>query len=179
MDSYDFCDTQRRDYAGDKSEYLLVERLTAKQMTVAVCESCTGGLISKRITNVPGASRVFGYGLCTYANEAKIKLLGVKRETLEKYGAVSENTALEMAEGMIALSGADLAVSTTGIAGPGGGSEEKPVGLVYIGICAKDGFRKVKRMQFGALSDPSRENIRHAASCEALLLALEYLEQIR
>lgn len=163
-------------YKNNRNEYILVEKLFEKKMTVASCESCTGGLISKRITNVPGASAVFGYGVCTYANEAKMKLLGVKPETLENYGAVSKQTALEMAAGMLALSDADVAVSTTGIAGPGGGTKEKPVGLVYTAVCAKDGFCECKELLLGNIDNPDRENIRHAASCEALGLVIKYLE---
>ena len=163
-------------YKSNRNEYVLVEKLIEKKMTVATCESCTGGLISKRITNVPGASEVFGYGVCTYANEAKMKLLGVDPDTLSKYGAVSEQTAVEMARGLLALSGADVAVSTTGIAGPGGGTKEKPVGLVYTAVYAESGFFKCKKLLLGNIENPDRENIRHAASCEALGLVINYLE---
>lgn len=129
----------------DSIESVLVEKLTEKGKTVSFAESCTGGLISKRITDVPGASKVYGFGFCTYANEAKMKILGVKAETLEKYGAVSSQTACEMAEGARLVSGSDIAISVTGIAGPTGGSAEKPVGLVYMGIStAKETkFRKL------------------------------------
>ena len=163
-------------YKDNKNEYILVNMLLEKNMTVATCESCTGGLISKRITNVSGASSVFGYGVCTYANEAKMRLLSVNAETLKKHGAVSEQTAIEMAKGMLSLSGADVAVSTTGIAGPTGGSKEKPVGLVYTAVCAKDGFCECKKLLLGNIEDPNRDNIRHAASCEALALVIKYLE---
>ena len=163
-------------YKNNRNEYILVEKLLEKKMTVATCESCTGGLVSKRITNVSGASEVFGYGVCTYANEAKMKLLSVNEKTLEKYGAVSEQTAIEMARGMLALSGADIAVSTTGIAGPGGGTKEKPVGLVYTAVCAKDGYCECKKLLLGNIENADRENIRHAASCEALGLVIKYLE---
>ena len=163
-------------YSDNKNEYILVEKLIEKNMTVATCESCTGGLISKRITNVSGASSVFGYGVCTYANEAKMKLLSVNAQTLEMYGAVSEQTAIEMAKGMLCLSGADVAVSTTGIAGPTGGTDEKPVGLVYTAVCAKDGYCECKKLLLGNIENPDRDNIRHAASCEALALVIKYLE---
>ncbi len=165
-------------YSDNRNEFLLVEKLIKKNMTVASCESCTGGLLSKRITNVSGASSVFGYGVCTYANEAKIKLLGVSPETLKEHGAVSEQTAIEMAKGMLALSRADVAVSTTGIAGPTGGTEEKPVGLVYTAVCAKDGYCVCKKLLLGNIENPDRENIRYAASCEALGLVIEYLEKL-
>ena len=166
-------------YSDNKNEYILVEKLIEKKLTVATCESCTGGLISKRITNVSGASSVFGYGVCTYANDAKIKLLNVSEETLQKHGAVSEQTAIEMAKGMLSLSGADIALSTTGIAGPTGGSNEKPVGLVYTAVCAKDGYCVCKKLLLGNIKNPDRENIRHDASSEALGLVIEYLENVK
>ncbi|MBE6623804.1 MAG: nicotinamide-nucleotide amidohydrolase family protein [Ruminococcaceae bacterium] len=166
------------EYKKDKTEYELVHLLLEKKMTVATCESCTGGLISKRITNVPGASSVFGYGVCTYANEAKIKLLSVREQTLIKHGAVSEQTALEMAKGMISLSNADIAISTTGIAGPGGGSLEKPVGLVYTAYYTKDGKCGCKKLLLGDIDDPCRENIRYAASDEAMKFAIEYIRRL-
>lgn len=124
--------------AGNRAE-LLVGLLTEKKLTVATAESCTGGMIAQEITSVPGASNVFGYGTVVYANEAKTKLLGVKSETLGRFGAVSRETAEEMAFGLLALSNADIAVSVTGIAGPGGGTPEKPVGTVWIGIATKNG----------------------------------------
>ena len=166
------------DYINDRCEYELVSLLREKNITVATCESCTGGLISKRITNVPGASEVFGYGVCTYANEAKIKLLSVCEDTLNNYGAVSEQTAIEMAKGMVMLSGADIAISTTGIAGPGGGSPEKPVGLVYTAYYTKDGKCGCKKLLLGDIDDPNRENIRFAASCEAMNFAIEYIRRL-
>lgn len=159
-----------------ETEYRLVELLCKHKMTISTCESCTGGLISKRITDVSGSSQVFGYGVCTYANEAKIKLLNVSPETLEKHGAVSEQTALEMAHGALGLSGADIAISTTGIAGPGGGTTTKPVGLVYTAIYTSDGFWKCKKLMLGRLDAPTRDNIRYAAASEAMSLAIDYLE---
>lgn len=161
----------------DQKEYRLVQLLNERGMTIATCESCTGGLVSQRITNVPGSSNVFGYGVCTYANEAKQKLLGVHAETLQTCGAVSKETALQMASGMLALSGADMAVSTTGIAGPGGGTPAKPVGLVYTAIVCRDGFQQCKKLMLGEEKNACRDSIRHAASSEALQLAIDYLEQ--
>ena len=152
---------------------MLVKLLLEKKLTIATCESCTGGLISKRITNVSGSSEVFGYGVCTYANEAKMKLLSVSPETLDSFGAVSEQTALEMAKGMLKLSSADIAISTTGIAGPTGGTAEKPVGLVYTAFCTKNGYSGCKKLLLGNIKDADRENIRYAASCEAMRLAIE------
>ena len=113
----------------------VVAKLREKGVKLATAESCTGGLLSERITAVSGASEVFDFGVCTYANEMKHKVLGVSNETLSVLGAVSAETAMQMAEGARNVSGADLAVSTTGIAGPTGGTPEKPVGLVYLG-CA-------------------------------------------
>lgn len=152
-------------------EEALVSKLIENKLTIATCESCTGGLISKRITDVSGASGVFGFGLCTYANEAKIKLLGVKEETLEKYGAVSEKTASEMALGLLNLSGADIAISTTGIAGPSGGSKEKPVGLVYVGCATKEGVSVTKLLL--CRGSKQRSYIRSLAASNALKIALD------
>ena len=112
----------------------LVRKLIRNNLSVATAESCTGGLIAGSITSVPGSSACFSYGLVTYSNEAKQKLLGVPRQILEQYGAVSSETAFKMAEGLKELTGAGIAVSVTGIAGPDGGSKDKPVGLVYIGL---------------------------------------------
>ena len=115
----------------------LVEILTKKQYKITTAESCTGGLVAATIVNVSGASEVFQAGFVTYANEAKEKELGVKSETLQTYGAVSEKTAKEMAIGCAAHAKAQVGISTTGIAGPGGGTAEKPVGLVYIGCAVR------------------------------------------
>lgn len=158
------------------TENILVELLKESKKTIATCESCTGGLISKLITNVSGASTVFGYGVCTYANEAKIKLLGVREETLSSHGAVSEQTATEMAKGMLKLSGADIAISTTGIAGPTGGSPQKPVGLVYAALAADNGrYAKCVKMLLATPCD-DRESIRSKAADGAMSLAIEYLK---
>ncbi|MBQ9691740.1 MAG: competence/damage-inducible protein A [Clostridia bacterium] len=145
----------------------VVKAYREKGKTLAVAESCTGGLIAKRITDVSGSSEMFGYGAVTYANEAKNKLLGVRWETLEAYGAVSEQTAMEMAAGVRALSGADVGIATTGIAGPGGGTATKPVGLVYMGVASEKGVRALK---FNFNGD--RDRVRILASGNALSLAL-------
>jgi nicotinamide-nucleotide amidase len=118
----------------DRLEELVVQRLTAAGRTIAVAESCTGGLLCHRLTNVSGASAVFRNGCVTYSNESKIRLLGVRAATIEQHGAVSEAVAREMAGGVRERSATDFGVSTTGIAGPTGGTPEKPVGLVYIGL---------------------------------------------
>ena len=131
--------------------------LREKGLTVACAESCTGGLISKRITDISGCSDVFIGSCITYANEAKVKLLGVKEETLKKWGAVSEETAREMARGIRNALGTDIGVSVTGIAGPGGGTPEKPVGTVFLGISTKKG-EQVRQLSLSSMR--SRDYIR-------------------
>ena len=153
-------------------ESVVVEKLKEKHMTVAFAESCTGGLISKRITDVPGASEVFGFGFCTYANEAKMKILGVKEETLAAHGAVSEETASEMAQGALKVSGADIAVAVTGIAGPGGGTPEKPVGLVYMGVATKDGVT-VKKLLLAQHKGHDRDFVRTLTANNAFKAILD------
>ena len=110
----------------------IVSRLTASGATLATAESCTGGWIAKAITDVPGSSAVLGYGIVSYSNAAKESLLGVRAETLAEHGAVSEAVVREMAEGALALSGANYSIAVSGIAGPDGGTAEKPVGTVWI-----------------------------------------------
>lgn len=121
----------------DNLQTAAVRALKDAGLTAAAAESCTGGYIAKRLTDVPGSSEVFGCGAVTYANGAKERLLGVQGSTLARYGAVSPQTAREMADGVRRLSGADIGVSTTGVAGPDGGTDEKPVGLVYVGISSE------------------------------------------
>ncbi|MDP4118999.1 MAG: CinA family protein [Bacillota bacterium] len=133
----------------------LTEALKAKKMTVSTAESCTGGLIAAAITDISGSSEVFHRGYVTYANSAKHELLGVKEETLENYGAVSLQTAYEMAAGVRKAANSDVGISVTGIAGPSGGTEEKPVGLVYAGIATEAGI-KLLEMHFNG----SRDNVR-------------------
>jgi nicotinamide-nucleotide amidase len=119
--------------------------LRARGWTVCAAESCTGGLIMHRLTNVAGSSAYVLGGVVSYSNEAKQKLIGVKEATLKAYGAVSEQTATEMVLGVRALFDADIAVSVTGIAGPGGGTPDKPVGLTYIGLVWRDQPPQVRR----------------------------------
>ena len=119
-------------------EEAVIEKLKEKHMKVATAESCTGGLIAKRITDVPGASEIFDCGIISYANEIKHRVLGVSEDDLNKYGAVSEPVARQMARGALKVSGADIAVSVTGIAGPDSDSTKKPIGLVYIGLADRD-----------------------------------------
>lgn len=129
----------------DRLETVVARLLKERGLTLAMAESCTGGLISNLLTDVPGISENLLETCVTYSNQAKINRLGVKHETLEAYGAVSPQTAQEMAEGILRTSGADIGLAVTGIAGPGGGTPEKPVGLVYIAI-AMDGNVEVKRI---------------------------------
>lgn len=150
----------------------LVKILGQKNLKIATAESCTGGLLSQLITDVPGASEVFGFGFCTYANEAKMQLLGVSDKTLNEFGAVSENTACEMARGVKKVSGADIAISITGIAGPDGGTNEKPVGLVYLGVALKDKVY-AKKLLLARHNSPSRSYIRTLAVKNALKVAID------
>lgn len=142
---------------------VVVRLLKEKGKTLATAESCTGGMIGEQLTSVAGASEVYGFGFVTYANEAKERLLGVKHETLAAHGAVSPETACEMAAGARKVSGADIAVAVTGIAGPGGGTKEKPVGLVYVGISTAAGTRAEKLQLSG-----SRQRIRIRTCLSAL-----------
>lgn len=154
-------------------EEAVVELLRDKEMTLTTAESCTGGLLSGRILNVSGASSVYEEGYITYSNKAKERLLGVSCETLEKYGAVSRETALEMARGAAAAAGAPAALSVTGIAGPGGGTKEKPVGLVYIG-CFVRGRERAEGFLFSANRAKNRES---AVASALALLREELLEE--
>ena len=153
---------------------LLVDKLIEKDKTVATAESCTGGLISKRLTEVSGVSKVFNCGVCSYSNEIKNKVLGVSKEALDTVGAVSEEVACQMAEGVCKIADADYAVSTTGIAGPTGGTIEKPVGLVYIAVKTPEKTIVIKAfLTEGGVSN--RENIRKNASDLALFTVLSEL----
>ncbi|GAA0087173.1 competence/damage-inducible protein A [Clostridium sp. CTA-7] len=144
-------------------EAVVAEILCNKNLSIATVESCTGGLVASSLISYPGISEVFKEGAITYSNEAKMKRLGVKKETLDKYGAVSEETAKEMVIGIAREAKTDIAISTTGIAGPGGGTNEKPVGLVYIGVFVK-GNVVVKKFNFTG----DRERIRRKATMNAL-----------
>lgn len=147
----------------ESMESAVCRLLIDKGMKMATAESCTGGLVAQKITSVSGASQCFDCGVVTYSNEQKENLLGVKRETLEKFGAVSEETALEMCKGIMMRAGADFGIGITGIAGPSGGTEEKPVGLVYIGICGKNVHRAFK---FNFAGD--RDVVRQRSAIQAL-----------
>lgn len=141
----------------------VAKMLVDKNMTIGVSESCTGGLLSSKLIEYPGVSKVFLEGAVTYSNEAKMRTLNVKKETLEKYGAVSHETSKEMAEGIAKRTGARIGISTTGIAGPGGGTEEKPVGLVYFGIYVDGKVETYKHIFTG-----NRNEVRNRASMTAL-----------
>lgn len=154
---------------------MVVDALTKKKLRIATAESCTGGMISAAITSVSGASGVFDCGVCSYANFIKSKLVGVKEETLATYGAVSDKTAMEMARGVRILSGADVGISTTGIAGPLGGTPYKPVGLVYIGVSTEMGLKAEKMLL--AEGDNDRQRIRELATAAALYFALKAIDE--
>jgi PncC family amidohydrolase len=145
--------------------------LQKRGLKLAVAESCTGGLIGHRITNVPGSSDYFNGGVIAYAYEAKVKLLGVSWDTLKSYGAVSQETVLEMASGARRNLEADIAVSVSGIAGPGGGLPGKPVGTTWIGLAAPQG-QWARIFYF----EGDREQNKAAASEAALKLLLDYLQ---
>jgi nicotinamide-nucleotide amidase len=150
---------------------ITVGRLLLKHhLTLATAESCTGGLIGHRLTNVPGSSDYFLGGIIAYANEVKERVLSVSQQTLETRGAVSAETAIEMARGARRILDTDVAVSATGIAGPGGGTLDKPVGLVYIALAAPD-FERVERFVW----NQDREGNKWESSEAALRLVLEYL----
>ena len=146
---------------------VVVDTFAQKGLTIATAESCTGGLVSQSITQVSGASQVFGFGFCTYANQAKHKLLGVSQQLLDTVGAVSSQVASQMASGAARVSGADVAVALTGIAGPTGGTEDKPVGLVYVAACKGEDVYVAKLL----LGSRDRQTIRTCATNRALDMA--------
>lgn len=148
----------------DTLESVVIRLLIESNKTIATAESCTGGLIAERITSIPGASNAFIEGIITYSNQSKIDRLGVLRETLKKHGAVSPETAKEMVEGIFRTTDADIGVAVTGIAGPGGGTKDKPVGLVYIGIGEKGGDIRVSAHNLLG----ERKRIQQAAASIAL-----------
>lgn len=152
-------------------EEAVVALLKEKGMKLATAESCTGGLIGKRITNISGASSVFDCGIISYSNEIKHKILGVSEDDLKKYGAVSEQVAKQMAQGVLKLSGADIAVSVTGIAGPNSDGTDKPVGLSYIGLAHKNGV-EVKKLMTGR---NDRDYNRYVNASNALNMVRMYL----
>lgn len=160
----------------DKIAKNVVQLLQNANSVLATAESCTGGLISGAITSVSGSSDVFGFGVCSYANEAKMKLLGVRAETLEAHGAVSEETAMEMAAGVRKLSGSDFGIATTGIAGPTGGTPEKPVGTVWIGFSSEKKTFAL-RYVFDGKMFPEETDTRQAIRLEAVYTALSIVKK--
>ncbi|MBQ9162389.1 MAG: competence/damage-inducible protein A [Clostridia bacterium] len=154
----------------DTPEAALFELMRTRGLTLATAESCTGGMLGERMTVMAGVSAVYLGGVVTYTNEQKINLLGVKRDTIDKHTEVSEQCAAEMAEGACRLLGADVAISTTGYAGPGGGTEENPVGTVYVSVATERGTR-TERLSYSGRK--SRDYIRTAAASRAFLLAVK------
>jgi nicotinamide-nucleotide amidase len=152
----------------------LVNLCITRKLTIATAESCTGGLVAGALTEVPGSSAVLDRGFVTYSNDAKQQMLGVPTETLRDYGAVSRQTAEAMAQGALAKAKTDLAVSITGIAGPGGGSADKPVGLVHFAAVARDGTTMHAGKRFG---DIGRAQVRHKSVLQALAMLKELAEQ--
>ena len=151
-------------------EEVVGELLINRNITLSLAESCTGGLVSSKLTNIPGISQVFNRAIVSYSNQSKIENLGVKPETLDTYGAVSRETAIEMAKGVKELSKTDLGLSITGVAGPGGGTEEKPVGLVYVALATNEGVECKELNLWG-----KRERIRNITSLHAFDIIRQYL----
>ena len=151
-------------------ELVLGEELKKKNLSISVAESCTGGLLGSRITDVPGSSAYFMGGMIVYSNEAKIKQLQVAKDTIRKYGAVSEETAREMAKNIRELFQTDLGIAITGIAGPDGGSARKPVGLVYIGLAYKEDLKVYELKLKG-----NRENNKWLSTEYALYFTYKYI----
>lgn len=149
----------------------IAETLKARGEVFCTAESCTGGQIAKTVTDLAGVSSVFFGGVVSYANEIKEKLLGVRRETLEKFGAVSEQTAAEMAAGAVSALDVDFSVAVTGIAGPDGGSEEKPVGLVYIACADKKGNVTAAKNLFSG----DRKSVRDKTTETALQMLADFV----
>jgi len=151
----------------------VVKAAVQRHLTIATAESCTGGMVGAAITRIPGASDAFDRGFITYSNAAKIEHLGVDPDAIAEFGAVSQAVASEMALGALSASGADIAVSVTGIAGPGG-SEHKPAGLVWFGLAAKSGSLETLEKNYG---DIGRDLVREAAVKQALELLLSGLQR--
>jgi nicotinamide-nucleotide amidase len=152
---------------------IALDACRARRLKAATAESCTGGLVAGALTDIAGSSAVFDCGFVTYSDEAKQKMLGVAAETLRDHGAVSRQTAEEMARGAIARSNADIAVAITGIAGPTGGTAEKPVGLVHFAAASRGGALAHKEMRYGNLR---RAQVRRKSVLEALAMLREMAE---
>ncbi|MBS3782525.1 MAG: CinA family protein, partial [Candidatus Thermoplasmatota archaeon] len=154
-----------------ESEKKAAHLLTKKDKTISVAESCTGGLIANRLTAVPGSSNYFKAGFVTYSNEAKIDLLDVDKKVIEEKGAVSPEVARQMADGVRKNRGTDIGLSSTGIAGPGGGSEEKPVGTVHLGL-STEGKTETRSFHFSG----DRDDVKEQTSEKALRWIIEHLK---
>jgi len=154
-------------------ESLIGEGLRRRKLTLATAESCTAGLIAHRITNVPGSSDYFLGGIVAYANKTKMRLLGVSQEVLDRDGAVSEETARQMAQGAQRVLDADIGLSVTGIAGPGGGTEEKPLGLTFVAVSGPMGTRVERHIW-----DGDRAANKAQSATAALRLLCAYLEEL-
>ena len=158
-----------------KTEQTIARIMFNKSMKISVAESCTGGLISSRLTDVAGSSVYISENYITYSNKAKVKLLGVDEETLKKHGAVSEECAREMAEGLFDKTNCDIALATTGLAGPGGATKDKNIGLIYIAVKTKC-TTKVKKVELSP--NYKRKTMKFLFSQEALDFLLEFLKEI-
>lgn len=154
-----------------KAEEHILRLMVSSALKLSVAESCTGGLIAGRITDIAGSSEYFEGGVVSYSNEAKTRFLGVPEELLVGYGAVSREVAQSMAEGVRRATGSDVGLSVTGVAGPGGGSDLKPVGTVFIGLCWQGGIL-VKEFHFGG----DRKKVRQQSSDAALQMIIDHLE---
>lgn len=152
----------------------LIKLCIERKLTIATAESCTGGLVAGALTEVPGSSAVLDRGFVTYSDDAKQQMLGVPAETLRDYGAVSRQTAEAMAQGALQKAKVDLAVSITGIAGPGGGSADKPVGLVHFAAVTRDGTTMHEGKRYG---DIGRSQVRHKSVLQALAMLQELAQQ--
>ena len=152
----------------------VLEACRARGLTVAPAESCTGGLVAGALTAIAGSSDVVDRGFVTYSNEAKHEMLGVPLDTLNRYGAVSRQTAEAMASGVLAKCKVDLAVAVTGVAGPGGGSADKPVGLVHFAAVSRNGTSMHAGKRYG---DIGRDNVRHQSVLQALAMLQEVAGQ--
>lgn len=157
-----------------KTEQTVARIMFNKSMTISVAESCTGGLVSSRLTDIPGSSAFIKENYVTYANEAKVKLLGVSEQTLEAYGAVSEQCAREMAEGLFERTNCDISLATTGIAGPGGETETKKIGLMYVAIKNKY-TTQVKKIEINPFF--KRKKMKFIFSQKALEFIIEFLNK--
>ena len=152
----------------------VLEACRARGLKIATAESCTGGLVAGALTDIAGSSDVLDRGFVTYSNEAKQQMLGVPTDTIKKYGAVSRDTAEAMARGALGAGNADLVVAITGIAGPGGGNADKPVGLVHFAAAARDGALTHAEKRYG---DIGRAEVRHKSVLQALAMLKEIAER--